>query len=429
MVNFLKNKISTNFVGQLVYLLVIFCLFSVKINIVGIGEGGIRLDDLLMVPAFGYLLFRAIVINEKFPMYFLYYLSFLIFCVFATLLSASFERVHGLYGLFFIVRLAQYSMFFLIGSYLFKNGYSLEPVLKAYVILLAVLIPLQMMSVIPVPGEFGATRASGNLNGPYELAAVSAFLFFFFYSKRMRNMPFAIISAVVLFLTASRITIFAVAVIVFAVFFRNISSLRQRAVFVGLPALVFLCLFLFNPHDSFTEVDIKGTGFVNRVRSIDLDVFAKSASDFYVNTPVYKKSSDYLDDAYLNSIDIAASLEDDVDSSGIIRFTRWAALLKSTFSQFDTSIFGMGPSFGSIAIDGYLVRLIVETGIVGVFLFFVFFISAYRWSLRGASWIGHYLLALLITSFFIDIFMSYRPMMLLWLALGFDFARRKKEIK
>lgn len=424
-----KNKIPPSFMGWFAYLLIILCLFSFKINLIGLGEGGIRLDDLLMLPVFGYLLFRAIVVNERLPLYFVYYLLFLLFSVFVTLLSASFDRIDGVYGVLFVVRLAQYSMFFLVGSYLFKHGYSLEPVFKAYVILLALLIPLQMMSIVPIPGEFGPTRASANLNGPYELAAVSAFMILFFCSKGMHDIPFAVISAAVLLLTASRITIVAVITIFLAKFIKNISKMARLCIVVGVTAIIMVGSFLSEPYDSPSEVDIHGTGFINRVKSIDLDAFVKVASSFYFNTPIYSKSVDYLEDAYMNSIDIAASLEADVDSSGIIRFTRWAALLKSTYSQYDTIFFGMGPSFGSIAIDGYLVRLFVETGVVGVILFFMFFVTAFRWSFRGSNWIGHYLFALLVTSFFIDIFMSYRPMMLLWLALGFDFARRNKEMK
>jgi hypothetical protein len=105
------------------------------------------------------------------------------------------------------------------------------------------------------------------------------------------------------------------------------------------------------------------------------------------------------------------------DASSVIRFTRWQIGLKAWANDATAIVFGMGPSFAGAATDGYYVRLLVGQGILG-FVLFGWLIRRARLAQVGFPGGGRYLATLLITACFIDIFVSYRPMLLLWLGLG-----------
>jgi hypothetical protein len=71
-------------------------------------------------------------------------------------------------------------------------------------------------------------------------------------------------------------------------------------------------------------------------------------------------------------------------------------------------------------VDGYYVRLFIETGIVGLSLFLRFAKALVSVRTDALLYFREYVLILLITACFIDIFTSYKAMILLWLWHGMN---------
>ena len=401
----------------------IFCLFSFKINIVGIGEGGVRIDDVVMSIGFIYILINIISNDEKFPNYITVYVVFVLYSILMSVISGLEARINPYYGILFSLRLLQYLIFFFVGTYLGRREFEIDLILKSYVVYSLIIIFGQKLGLIPALNQFGIERVSGNTNGPYELAAICSFLIFYFQNNKKISKWYTLYSFIILWMTASRITTFAV-VVLFVQF--HWSYFKEKLFrIISIIVLLIAVGALFNFGSDTSSVDkSESTGLVDRITSIDVLGFVNAAVSFYDQTNIYKSSDEYLDDAYLNSLEVADS-DPDMDASGVIRFTRWAALFKSMFSTVSTTLFGLGPSFGSIAVDGYITRLLVETGVFG-FLIFSFFSIFILTSLdERKKWIGYYFGTLLISSFFIDILMSYKPMILFWFALGLEYSKGK----
>jgi hypothetical protein len=97
--------------------------------------------------------------------------------------------------------------------------------------------------------------------------------------------------------------------------------------------------------------------------------------------------------------------------------------------HWDSELLGLGPSFGTAAVDGYFVRLFIETGFVGLSAFFVFSIAMLSQA-KQTSWnFRNYFIILLGTCLFIDIGVSYKPMLLLWLWHGLNQVTEDRDDK
>ena len=160
---------------------------------------------------------------------------------------------------------------------------------------------------------------------------------------------------------------------------------------------------------------LPGSSFVARLEQTQLGSSWAEASAIQASTPPVNTPAQYQYYAYdrlliLQEFNLP-------DASSVIRFTRWQIELKAWASDPTAILLGLGPSFSGAATDGFYVRVLVGQGLVGIMLFFAMFAAV--WKLRrGFPGLKQYLLVLLITGGFIDIFVSYRPMMFMWLGVG-----------
>jgi hypothetical protein len=141
----------------------------------------------------------------------------------------------------------------------------------------------------------------------------------------------------------------------------------------------------------------------------------QEASAIRASTPVVRTPADYSYYAYdrLTALGVSGL----PDASSVIRYTRWQIELKAWGDDPTAIAWGLGPSFGGAATDGYYVRLLVGQGVIGFILFCI--LMKRVWRLRDAfPGMKQYIIALAITGIFIDVFVSYRPMLLLWLGVG-----------
>jgi hypothetical protein len=404
-------------VDPLLRITVVWCIFSFKIFLIRFGEAGLRPDDLLILSSFTALAVFGEVRRTPVSLPLKLYLVYTVIGFISASWNAWQGRVGLVYSLVFVTRLLEYVCFYYIGYALARSRFRLTHVATWYLYLLCVLVPLQIPGWVPVPGDLGHTRASGNTNGPYELAVVCGFLLCY-VAYRKRNFWIGAASVVLIVLTASRITLIAT---VLSLLHFAVTRTRSIGKVITLASAL---LFVGGGLYVLSSSGLVHIGAFERLQnSNSLDV--SDARVVYDAAPVAKNATEYMQGSFqdLNGFDTA---DFEGDMSGLIRFTRWLTLLKTNFAHIDSIIIGLGPSFGSAAVDGYYMRCYVETGSVGL-LAFLAFLAAMIFSRRGSNWyFREYLMIMIVSSIFIDIFLSYKSMMLLWLWHGMNQYRRRE---
>ena len=402
------------------YAITLWCIFSFKLILVGLGESGIRTDDILILVAFLILLFRgefrSSVIPRSRP--FNLYLVFVLINFLSALWNSIAGRIFVVTSFLYATRLLQYMIFYYLGAVIAKSGRTLKKPLIAYFIFLMILVPLQMLGLAPTFGSFaGATsRAVGNTNGPYELAAVAGFLLcFLFYSYR--GWLQAVGTMLLILLSASRATAVAAVLSLIKVFSKRASvPLRSIALFSTAFLAVALSFLIWSFPIDPSRSDVV---LVSRLSSLTSTNIANMIGKVYANAPIYDSATSYQAGAFMDAVDVAEYSEGQSgEVSGAIRAFRWTTLIKSTLAHADSVLIGLGPSFGSAAVDGYFVRVFVETGVIGMVSFLVFAFVLLRDTGRTCWQLREYAIILFLTGSFIDICVSYKPMLFLWLWHG-----------
>ncbi|MGK0385875.1 MAG: hypothetical protein ACI849_000480 [Patiriisocius sp.] len=396
-----------NHLNWFVLATVIWCVFSFKFILIGYGGSGVRIDDLFILIL--YILFSifGIISWKKIPYLVFPFILYLFISLLSSIYNGAIGRVDTTTALVYSLRSAEYFIFYYVGLYIVRNNINLYPIFKFYLLFLLVIVPLQMLNLLPVASNFSSTRAIGNTNGPYELAVLSAFLSFYFYYHKPQAKLNSFMSAVLLIATASRTTSFAFLIII-------LSSYRARLAFIApvIAIVVFLAYGLFSGGGDATG----GDGLTARFASLLTSELLMELQDANTRITAVLTSREYIDTYF---IDVMADIQYlDSDASAYIRFYRWIALVKSSFANVDSILFGMGPSFSFVSVDGFYVRVLVETGIVGLGLYIWFIVRCLKYAAKYSLLFKYYIITMLVTAITIDIFFSYKPMMLFWLYLG-----------
>jgi len=285
-------------------------------------------------------------------------------------------------------------------------------------LLLMIVFPLQKGSLLPLANP--NIQPGGNTNGPYELAAVAAFfLCYLGYGQRKRVL--ALLAFALIVLSESRSTFVGAVMSLGSVLWVKARTPRRRAIVVLALALVLLGgRTAMNAFQNATAEE-KNANVVGRLASAAGGVSWDTITSIYNSVPVYGRSADYINGVFSSTDDLAGLI--DADHSGLDRLFRWTTLVKSTVAAPDSILIGLGPSFGSAAVDGYFTRIFIETGLIGL-AFFGWFLARLIHSQGAANWaFRHYVFILIVTGCFIDIFVSYKPMILFWLWHGMQTTR------
>jgi hypothetical protein len=104
----------------------------------------------------------------------------------------------------------------------------------------------------------------------------------------------------------------------------------------------------------------------------------------------------------------------DYDVSWWIRIHKWLFALKLYLNHPECLLQGIGPGSCGAALDGGMLRIIVENGLIGAFLYRTFFCSLYRLNPQ-AKWI---VVAFAFNMIFFDAYLSYKAMSLLLFICG-----------
>ncbi|RLM26397.1 hypothetical protein BIY29_06155 [Brenneria alni] len=408
---------------KFVLLVFIYALFGFKLSLSGSIDGSdsggvlssIRIDDVLLLVFILCYFFKKnklIAVFKKKPIFiFLLYISF---CIFSTIYNYIGNNIELLSGVLFSIRPFEYLLYVFVGYEIARYGYSFKKILTVYVYYCIALVLAQMNGLIGGLTSFSFDRAIANTGGPWELAAVSAFLSCYFFENRY--VVRSALSFFILILTQSRITLAGTLLVFLAGNFKKtISLLKNKYVFVSfLGAILLANMYVLYLTTGYSNATFKIPEVYNRIESFFDASTLNKIKDIYSTGKVAENKDVYFDYTYgdgLNEI-----MMNDGDLSAYIRFTRWAMLIKTTCNSLDSFIFGLGASFAGKAVDGNYTRLFAENGFVGLILYCFFLITFLRETKDKI--IRNYLYILMITALFIDIFVTQKAMLLLWIYYG-----------
>ncbi|MEM1282858.1 MAG: O-antigen ligase family protein, partial [Chlamydiota bacterium] len=107
------------------------------------------------------------------------------------------------------------------------------------------------------------------------------------------------------------------------------------------------------------------------------------------------------------------------DQSWWMRIHKWTYALKIYVEHPISYLQGVGPGFATAALDGGIIRIFVEYGIIGFLMFGVLF-----WIIARQSFVlGMMTIVLLVNMIFFDAYLAYKPMSLLFLMIGFGYSK------
>jgi hypothetical protein len=372
-------------------------MFGFKFNLIDVGGSGLRLDDVVVLCTVPLLILA--IADVRITREFRLFAGFVLVSLLSLLLGVKGGRISLGEGAFYWLRNLQYMCFYFLGVALVKHV-SLDRIFRCYLWYVVVVLLLQYLSIIPTLSLFeGSRRAVGNTGGPYELAVLASAIALFFWFQQRRPL-YALLGVIILLLTESRVTLVGLLLIVF---FKSF-GMRGRIVFALVGAALVAALAAGN------------VGVLSRFMLLldptTLDTFASLTKGI----PVFTDTWNYRAWAFVDYSDLLTDTEG--DRSTFIRYIRQTSLLMSVSQcQAECVLFGLGPSFASSAVDGNLVRLYVEYGVVGTFLFLAGLWRIAR-STRNATVI-FYLCLLLFTALAIDILVSSKAMSLFWFLCGY----------
>ena len=421
-------QLSADFGAVFVILSLAWLMVGPRITLLELGGSSIRFEDFLLLtiflyvlvtpwrPAFSFNRHMAVVVGVAFV---------------AFLVAIDSKRVHPAISFLYTVRPLEYWVVLLAAGAILGAGAELSRRrlvgLLGFVTVAQVLVAASQ-AVLGLDVGFSKValdRAAGLTAGPYELAGMCASLTGFWLLRQQYFL--AGVAGLGVVLSASRVSVLAVGlVLVYAV----VVGVKQRK--VGLRwrvdgrQAVAICFSLAVFAAGFALSD--GSALSDSSRRIsETNIFEsfQRAEDLATATPRVSTSDEYLTVAYGGLQGWLPDSSHLSDSSALIRFYRWS-LLWDTVQHERAYALGLGPSFAGPSVDGSLLRIFVETGLLGMVAWAMLFRAMWRrvdHSARAA------LLAMVTGCLFIDLSYSMRTVTVLLVILAVGITPRRTELR
>lgn len=390
-------------------------LLIVKINLSGAAGTGVRAEDVVLALAVANACVGGHFRNYRLDNLDRALLVFVAVQVVAALIAVVAGDVKFMSALLFALRPFEYWLLRPLLVSAPPSMRSLHKLLAAYVLLLVVMASLQLLGFTVGTSLFSTERASGNTNGPYELAAVASGLFFFFRS-RGSSIP-AVACVVLLLVSASRITTVAVFALLLMSFLvprlrggprapRSQAAVRKFGLVIA-PPVVGAALVLA----ALLGASAPLTSGLSRITASAPTAAWEVSGHLTSSDPEITDQADYQSLAYerfARGFDFG-----DSDPSSIIRFTRWRTIFNGWDHSPRTFFIGWGPSFAGVAVDGYHARVISEAGLLGLIALVALVLRLLQQTWRTEH-LRYYVLTLIVSALFIDVFVSSKAVCLMW---------------
>lgn len=380
-----------------------------KINIIQINgqTSGIRLDDLFLLGICPYLIMRARDAMGAVQAMRLY----LIFIGMAILSALWNLDTNSWKLMLYPLRLLEYTTFLILGA-LCTNRNALSMIACLVIILNTIAAVGQMFL------DFGGfpysryaqdvgARAIGLTAGPWEMAAVVNIALAYLalaWGKRSSQitgfLSVYFVALVCLILSGSRVGI--VMNIVIAIIYFVPLEIKYSRKILGLSGILLISLF----------------AYLALPNSLSERSRAVSEKGNLESTQQILNKSDCVSGTAGEIVDFAVVDNGKQDPSWGVRAQKWAKAICVYRSDVGNYFLGVGPGYFGPALDGGLVRLLVEHGIIGLLLLLV--------SLFGGdvAFRKNRLLAIVFAAHmvFIDIYLSYKFVSLLFFIMGTMYA-------
>ena len=366
-----------------------------KIDLIPLGGSAVRLTDLIFLAAMLlYLELRGFAFPKIQALRI--YSFFVAFSFFSLVMNGGLGYPFAVLN---VLRLLEYTCWAYIGYDLARSNlvtpkrFALD--MRNITIFLFAWAMLEATHIVPKLGKFSDVkeRISLNTSGPFEIAVVASFLLLVIRGTVPKYMAFA-----VTLLSQARITIAALALL----FLKRYVRILIPFLLLSIPVTLLI---------PWAEI-FAGT----RLSQIPDPTLALKGLILYWG------HSHAVPQTYATGINLEGLYGDRQggfsDASFAIRAFRWVYALSATFSTDKSTLIGSGPGSWGGAVDGYYIRLIGEGGIIGTAIFLWFSLMLLRDKTLDAI-AKNYMICLLVTASFIDIFITDKPMSLLWFYVGF----------
>jgi len=253
-------------------------------------------------------------------------------------------------------------------------------------------------------------RIGTSYGGPFELACVAGGLAFAsLRDHRLVGLASLFFLAVVF--SASRITVAIVIMLGLWLLARGLVRRPQLLLGAGVLAVA---AALVLPVLGGTGIFATTTNrFAQTGLTDEIEISAQVAAGL---TPPATQAE--VDGGTILDVKRALPVDPELDRSAMLRFTRWRLLLDRQNDGFASTMLGLGPGAGSQAVDGYYVRLLVETGVIGLAVYLAFLVAMARVGWNQDRTLLLYLVVLAVSAVFVDVFVAAKAMTLLWILAG-----------
>lgn len=401
-------------------------LFLPKINLISFASesAGLRIDDLILLIAGLFLFWAHIQLHQR-----LYHIEAWIlgitFFGFLSFLSNQWLVSMGVLVLnakiFYCIRLLEYFIFFYIGALAahIVQGKIIIQALFMWNVLLMILQKFRLSGAITTEGyaDDVAGRVFGVASFPSEMGLILNLLFCYFMfdesaqSKILKIFPSYIRSifhqlypywmfaffATFIVLTGNRISILAL-LICFVFKIKNEFKWKSIA-----PLLLVIAL---------SPIIV---GIIYLITSTDL--YERSAELLTLNN--FKLLNIVWDkiDLAKNPVGNEVTASDQYDMSWFLRVHKWIYIIKVFIYHPECYLQGLGPGTAWAALDGGILRILVEYGIIGFLLFWKFFSTLAKIN-RQIKWMT---ISLAINMVFFDAYLAYKAMSIYLFVGGMSF--------
>jgi hypothetical protein len=398
--------------GQILGWTGLLLLFIPKLNVIGLqvgGAAGLRIDDLLLLFCFflfaSILLYYSDVRPRKIELFFGIWVG--------AQLASNLVNVtlYGRSSYLYSLRFIEYFLFFYFGYY-FAQRNDLRKVAKAILWINGPIMVLQMFGIVggfasALPGyTANVGRPIGLTGGPWEIGVLINFclailLFDGDVTKKAAIKVFLITTALVL-LTASRMAMVTQLAIIIAFYRhrgRNTLSFLWKSG-VALTILAAVLWFVPNPLQKRSQklFDIENLRYMQQM---------------YERTPDNPSLDAFYD--FEN--------QDDSDMSWVMRVSKWCVVIKLWMRDSTNPIFGLGPGGIGVALDGGWLRVVIETGFLG--LISLLALAPCIW--RISQTLRIMLLSIAINMLMLDIYLAYKVMAFLFFTAGYFVFRNESD--
>lgn len=411
---------------NLIAILMIIVAIFPKVDIINIHgmSTGIRLEDFLIA-----ILMILIIIfykklnfkNNHLKKISNYFLLYFIICIGSTVLGSCLGYVKIIKGLLFVLRKFEYFIFIYFGYIYYKNNKddkNISIFINFTVIFHLIICLLQYFGLVGsfhggvYLGELHQGRLTSTFNGSYELSAYLIimaiyYLYNLLFTKKNKiiDIIFLILIFICIYISKSRTSLVCFVIIIIMMLIKKYNKNFKKMFNVVIIIIIISMVGVFGTF-KLNLLDKTRFSMINISGYKDTIECAWNNKNF----SLYLKTGTWFGSQKCVNVG--------TDDSFNLRFNHWAQLFDGLKEQ---PLLGLGASVTTEAADGNYIRILAESGILGLIawislIVYIIFSLCNDNSLNIITKFTLY--SLLLGALFIDVFEASKLMMIFWFMLG-----------